>query len=88
MSESVPEVLTIEEIYPPEFGAAQKQRWKHLLAEFEERYGAPAHYVARSPGRVNIIGEVKTFLSPLKIQILIKLPSTSITCSSLPSPWL
>ncbi|CUS15608.1 unnamed protein product [Tuber aestivum] len=57
MSESVPEVLTIEEIYPPEFGAAQKQRWDHLLAMFEERYGVPADYVARSPGRVNIIGE-------------------------------
>ncbi|KAG0137873.1 ribosomal protein S5 domain 2-type protein [Tuber indicum] len=57
MSEPVPEVLTIEEIYPPEFGAAQKQRWEHLLAKFEERYGAPADYVARSPGRVNIIGE-------------------------------
>ncbi|PUU83822.1 ribosomal protein S5 domain 2-type protein [Tuber borchii] len=57
MSEPVPEVLTIEEIYPPEFGAAQKQRWERLLAEFKERYGAPAHYIARSPGRVNIIGE-------------------------------
>ncbi|PWW74763.1 Galactokinase [Tuber magnatum] len=57
MSERVPEVLAIEEIYPPEFRAAQKKRWEHLLAMFEESYGAPADYVARSPGRVNIIGE-------------------------------
>jgi len=64
MSEPVPEVLTIEEIYPPEFTGAQKQRWEHLLAEFKERFGAPADYVARSPGRVNIIGEVTTFLFP------------------------
>ena len=64
MSEPVPEVLTIEEIYPLELRGAQKQRWEHLLAEFEERYGAPAEYVARSPGRVNIIGEVMTLLPP------------------------
>ncbi|RPA98479.1 Galactokinase [Choiromyces venosus 120613-1] len=57
MSKLVPEIPTIEEIYPAELGAAQKRRWEHLLAKFEERYGAPADYIARSPGRVNIIGE-------------------------------
>lgn len=58
MGETVPEVLTIEEIYPEVLRDAQKQRWEHLLAKFEERYGKPADYVSRSPGRVNIIGEV------------------------------
>lgn len=58
MSETVPEVLTIEEIYPDSLGESQKQRWEHLLAKFAELYGKPADYVSRSPGRVNIIGEV------------------------------
>lgn len=58
MAENVPEVLTIQEIYPAALGEAQKQRWEHLLVKFEERYRKPADYVSRSPGRVNIIGEV------------------------------
>lgn len=58
MADTVPEVLTIKEIYPKALGDAQEQRWEHLLARFEERYGKPADFVSRSPGRVNIIGEV------------------------------
>lgn len=57
MSEAVPEVLNVAEIYPEDLQESQRQRWEHLLAKFEELYGAPADYVSRSPGRVNIIGE-------------------------------
>ncbi|KAL7266482.1 galactokinase [Rhizina undulata] len=57
MSEFVPEVLTVEEIYPAALKHGQTQRWEHLLAKFQERYGHRAEFVSRSPGRVNIIGE-------------------------------
>ncbi|KAJ2309605.1 galactokinase, partial [Coemansia sp. RSA 2705] len=36
---------------------AQSQRYAHLVAKFAEIYGAKPEFVARAPGRVNIIGE-------------------------------
>ncbi|CAK7233972.1 galactokinase [Sporothrix curviconia] len=54
---SVPVVSRLEEIYTEDAVPAQTKRWQHLLAEFEQRYGKPADFVARSPGRVNVIGE-------------------------------
>lgn len=71
MSGNVPEVLTVKEIYPEALGEAQKVRWEHLLAKFEELYGKPADYVSRSPGRVNIIGEVSVQMSWI-LQTLIR----------------
>jgi len=35
----------------------QTKRWEQLLSAFQSTYGHPASFVARSPGRVNIIGE-------------------------------
>lgn len=60
----VPEVTTIEDVYPSESQAHQKQRWEHLLAKFQERYGHPAEFISRAPGRVNIIGEVCSSSDP------------------------
>jgi len=58
VAQFVPEVKSIEDVYPEASHAVQKQRWEHLLAKFEEKYGHPAEFISRSPGRVNIIGEV------------------------------
>lgn len=74
MSENVPQVLSVAEIYPEALQESQKQRWEHLLAKFQELYGAPADYISRSPGRVNIIGEVSlTNTSPLSLTSYLKL---------------
>ncbi|CAK7242410.1 MAG: galactokinase [Sporothrix thermara] len=54
---SVPVVSRLEEIYTEDAVPSQTTRWQHLLAEFEQRYGKKADFVARSPGRVNVIGE-------------------------------
>jgi galactokinase len=34
-----------------------RPRWAELANEFEKRYGRPPTYIARAPGRVNLIGE-------------------------------
>ncbi|CCX10150.1 ribosomal protein S5 domain 2-type protein [Pyronema domesticum] len=57
VAEFIPEVSSVEEVYPAASHALQKQRWEHLLARFEEKYGKPAEFISRAPGRVNIIGE-------------------------------
>ncbi|KAJ4174448.1 galactokinase [Fusarium falciforme] len=57
MSRSVPVANALADIYPPASLATEAPRWNHLLTKFESVYGHPASFVARSPGRVNIIGE-------------------------------
>ena len=55
---AVPTATSLKDIYPEDAVAHQQKRWEHLLASFKEKYGKPADFVSRSPGRVNIIGEV------------------------------
>ncbi|KAI4214392.1 MAG: hypothetical protein LQ351_003145 [Letrouitia transgressa] len=57
MDEPVPSVQSIDDLYPSANVASQKERWENLTAHFVEKYGQPPQFVARSPGRVNIIGE-------------------------------
>ncbi|KAH8675546.1 ribosomal protein S5 domain 2-type protein [Xylariales sp. PMI_506] len=57
MSGPVPEVTALQDIYTEQSLPEQGARWKTLLEKFEGRYGRPAQFVSRSPGRVNIIGE-------------------------------
>lgn len=57
MSGPVPVANALSDIYPQEALAIQGPRWNNLLEKFEKTYGHPATFVARSPGRVNIIGE-------------------------------
>ncbi|KAF7560796.1 hypothetical protein G7046_g3354 [Stylonectria norvegica] len=57
MSGTVPVANALSDIYPSASLATEGPRWNHLLAEFESIYGRPASFIARSPGRVNIIGE-------------------------------
>lgn len=64
----VPTIESFEDVYPSDAKTVQSKRWNKLLASFEKQYGNKAEFVSRSPGRVNIIGEVynlfSTYTSP------------------------
>ncbi|KAJ9223155.1 hypothetical protein DTO169C6_4415 [Paecilomyces variotii] len=61
--ELVPQTESIAEIYATDDASAQsispeiKARWHGLISQFTKLYGHRPDFVARSPGRVNIIGE-------------------------------
>lgn len=57
MAGSIPNVGALDAIYDSSALAAQAKRWDNLLSKFNSIYGQPPEFVARSPGRVNIIGE-------------------------------
>lgn len=54
----VPTKSSLADIYPDTALKAQTKRWQALVSKFKETYGKVPDYVARSPGRVNLIGEV------------------------------
>lgn len=54
----VPTTKDLAEIYPEDYLNGQKKRWNSLISTFQEKYGKLPDYVSRSPGRVNLIGEV------------------------------
>ncbi|KAK8157105.1 ribosomal protein S5 domain 2-type protein [Phyllosticta citrichinensis] len=53
----VPTASSLKDIYPEDAIPVQQKRWENLLAGFKTKFGRPADFVSRSPGRVNIIGE-------------------------------
>lgn len=57
IDQSVPVAHGIEAVYPPEAVQQQQKRWSHLSSRFSEIYGQSPEFIARSPGRVNVIGE-------------------------------
>ncbi|KAK3936755.1 Galactokinase [Diplogelasinospora grovesii] len=57
MAGPVPVARSLNDIYTPDALSSQEKRWSNLLSKFQSTYGHPAEFVARSPGRVNIIGE-------------------------------
>jgi galactokinase len=62
MAELVPQLDSIEEVYAESpsslnISPEHKTRWKGLISSFSKTYGHKPDFVARSPGRVNIIGE-------------------------------
>lgn len=57
MPGTVPYVPALADIYPEAALATEAPRWNRLLEKFSAQYGQQADFVARSPGRVNIIGE-------------------------------
>lgn len=59
----VPVTANFQDVYPDDAQQGQRQRWNSLLKSFDAEYGLKAEFIARSPGRVNIIGEV-TFGTP------------------------
>ena len=57
MNEAVPVVQSLEDLYPRDALKSQKARFDHLKSRFSELYGQAPLFLARSPGRVNLIGE-------------------------------
>lgn len=60
MAKAVPRVTSVDEVYSNAAAGAlpeQKARFKHLIDSFTKANGVKPDFVARSPGRVNIIGE-------------------------------
>ncbi|EEH44272.2 galactokinase [Paracoccidioides brasiliensis Pb18] len=61
--EFVPQTQSITDVYSNDPGSGvsvssdQKLRWNNFIAQFKKLYGAAPDFVARSPGRINIIGE-------------------------------
>ena len=53
------QIVALADIYPEDALPVETKRWESLLAKFKDLYGKQADFVARSPGRVNIIGEVR-----------------------------
>lgn len=57
MAGTVPVATSLKDIYTEDALPTQTKRWENLLSKFETTFSEPATFVARSPGRVNIIGE-------------------------------
>lgn len=60
MGKAVPRLTSLDEVYSNSTTGAlpeQKARFKHLIDAFTKENGVKPDFVARSPGRVNIIGE-------------------------------
>ncbi|KAG1870749.1 ribosomal protein S5 domain 2-type protein [Suillus subalutaceus] len=54
----IPIFTTLKEVYGSLATAAKHaERWDQLVREFETKFGHKPTYVARAPGRVNLIGE-------------------------------
>ncbi|KAK9475200.1 ribosomal protein S5 domain 2-type protein [Dipodascopsis tothii] len=55
--EFVPYFESLIGVYDEHMLEVQLERWRALSSKFRETYNMPADFVARSPGRVNVIGE-------------------------------
>lgn len=53
----IPYATSLDEVYPSNQLDSLRQRWNTLLQKFEQHYERKPDFVARSPGRVNLIGE-------------------------------
>lgn len=54
---TIPELSSLAEIYDSNILAKEESRWSRLRESFGKVYGTEPAFVARSPGRVNLIGE-------------------------------
>ena len=66
---TVPTVRSLGDMYSADAVASQTTRWNGLLAKFKSTYGRKPDFVARSPGRVNLIGEVHAQGSSVRSQL-------------------
>ena len=57
MNETIPVTRSLESIYNPYEVQQQEKRWCSLRQQYLKLYGSNPAFIARSPGRVNIIGE-------------------------------
>lgn len=53
----IPYATSLDEVYPANQLDSLRPRWNTLLQKFEQHYKHKPDFVARSPGRVNLIGE-------------------------------
>ncbi|TPX57610.1 galactokinase [Powellomyces hirtus] len=56
-TEFPPSVASLVDVYPTDLLEFQTARYAQLRAAFEKRFGSAPDFYARSPGRVNLIGE-------------------------------
>lgn len=57
-SDPIPLVTKLEDVYSShEAQLKQGQRWDALTKRFQESFGDKPQFIARAPGRVNVIGE-------------------------------
>lgn len=54
---AIPHAASLADVYPQTAILSQSPRWNSLLQAFSSAYSHQATFIARSPGRVNIIGE-------------------------------
>ena len=57
MDDQIPIRTSLSELYPTDTLSTSKKRWENLVSRFRSEFGHKPTFVARSPGRVNIIGE-------------------------------
>ena len=57
MASAVPLWTLLSDIYPRDNLPSETKRWADLRATFKSRFGHDPAFVARSPGRVNLLGE-------------------------------
>ncbi len=70
----VPTKTSLYDVYPEDAIKSQTKRWNELISTFKETYGKLPDFVSRSPGRVNLIGEVRE-TEQIKTQKLTKFPA-------------
>lgn len=56
-TESIAEVYATDDASVSSVASEHQQRWNGLISQFNKQYNHRPDFVARSPGRVNIIGE-------------------------------
>lgn len=53
----IPNTTSLDDVYPSNQLESLRPRWNTLIRKFEQHYNHKPDFVARSPGRVNLIGE-------------------------------
>lgn len=66
----VPFTSNFAEVYSEDASPTQRKRWNSLIAKFEKTYNRKPDFISRSPGRVNIIGEVRSSTAPPTLPLL------------------
>lgn len=56
-SDVIPQLASVRDVYAAATVDAEEQRWAALRESFRKTYARDADFVARAPGRVNLIGE-------------------------------
>ena len=57
MTEAVPIRTSLSDLYPQDALETERPRWANLKSTFKSKFGHNPVLVARSPGRVNLLGE-------------------------------